>query len=166
MSTLLRFRLEVSSKLPAPAAVSFVPYKQIWKTDEEDGTRYKETVRANEHRLIINPIEFFQYNTEEQTAILKHELGHIVLAHHLRFDGKTEEMHRIINIVTDMEINGCFNNKYIKGLPDVSLFKDIFVEAYKDGYLNKTTLDNILDNSNVSAEFMLETLLDIRTKKS
>lgn len=65
--------------------------------------------------LYINPDWFGTLNLEEQVAILKHECGHLIGAHHLRYEELKESKYKNrqnFNIATDLAIN-----EYIPTLP-------------------------------------------------
>jgi len=94
--------------LPAPAGVRFM---------------------FNKYELFINPLLFGLYSTEEQIAILKHEMLHIINLHIIRQKDRDPKKW---NYATDIAINQLIPNIPLDGLtPEkFSLEKNLSAEQY------------------------------------
>ena len=79
----------VLERMEAPAAVSF---------------------HLDHYRLHINPEKFDDWTLEEQLAVLKHEMLHILNNHVLR---KEDRDHQAFNYATDCAINQLINQKHL-----------------------------------------------------
>ena len=91
------------------------------------GVRFK----FNKYEMFINPLMFGLYSTDEQIAILKHEMLHIINLHIVR---QKDRDHKKWNYGTDISINQLIPNIPVDGLqPDKFGFeKNLNAEQYYD----------------------------------
>ncbi len=85
----------------------------------------------NKYEMFINPLLFGLYTTEEQIAILKHEMLHIINLHIVR---QKDRDHKKWNFGTDISINQLVKNIPVDGLqPEKFQFeKNLNAEQYYD----------------------------------
>lgn len=85
----------------------------------------------NKYELFINPLLFGLYTTDEQIAILKHEMLHIINLHIIR---QKDRDHKKWNYGTDISINQLIKNIPADGLqPELFKFeKNLNAEQYYD----------------------------------
>jgi predicted metal-dependent peptidase len=83
----------------------------------------------NKYELFINPLLFGLYTTDEQIAILKHEMLHIINMHIVR---QKDREHKKWNFSTDISINQLIKNIPVDGLqPETFKFdKNLNAEQY------------------------------------
>ena len=91
------------------------------------GVRFK----FNKYEMFINPLMFGLYSTDEQIAILKHEMLHIINLHIVR---QKDRDHKKWNYGTDISINQLIPNIPVDGLqPEKFGFeKNLNAEQYYD----------------------------------
>ena len=184
---LSRMRKEINLNMQAAAGVGFdlLTKVKIIKDNSNLTEEEKEllkrgimekTENAEEYFLTINPLKMALFTRDERIAVIKHEIHHMLRMHHLRmFEDKikSKEQMEMENIALDMEINGTFDNPYIRNLsgtkghvphPYPAIVKEVyFMKAYENGLISEKDFERIL-TEHVSAEEMLERLLSFKAQ--
>jgi predicted metal-dependent peptidase len=101
------------------------------------------------YTIIINPESFYKLDIEEQIAVLKHEVMHVINLHFFRFTKENGYPdNEINNTAMDIAINGERLNPIIKNLPGSvhkknSHVQGIFFEDLEDYYGIKNAKKNM-----------------------
>jgi predicted metal-dependent peptidase len=145
---LTRFGQEIDVTMQSPCAVYY-----NMSTDDK---------KASEgYTLIINPAILSLVSRQEQIAILKHEVSHVMNQHFFRFTAeKGYPNHKLNNIATDIAINGSVNKPIIANLPGSRGYEDSLLAGMFSDYFQKYVDAGVISDykEEMHAEYYLDLL--------